>query len=164
MEIIPVKIIPINNNFNDNVNNNNLNNILNNNLNNNVNNISSNNINLGNNLRSKDDQFVQILSEIEYKKKMLLDKENKIKQITNQNEFLENIKNDYYNYHSYITKQKQDQLQALNALNQYVNDLTVSGNLSKHNMRDAKIEQKKIIQEIDSIKTKLDELVKNTQV
>ena len=161
MEIIPVKIIPINNNLNTlnanlnaNLNNNESINILNNNINN----------NLSNNLRSRDEQFVQILSEIEYKKKMLLDKEKKIKQITNQNDFLENIKNDYYNYHSYIKKQKQDQIQALNALNQYVNDLTVSGNLSKHNMHDAKIEQKKIIQEIDSIKTKLDDLIKNTQV
>jgi hypothetical protein len=121
MEIIPVKIIPINNNLN-------------------------------NNLKNRDAQFIQLLSEIEYKKQNLFDKQHKIKQLSSNNEFLENIKQDYFNYHSYITKQKQDQIDALNSLNQYIKKLTISENLSKHNISDAKLEQKKIIQEIDSIK------------
>lgn len=129
MEIIPVKIIPINNN-----------------------------------LKSKDEQFIQLLNEIEYKKKMLLDKQHKITHITKQNEFLEHIKEDYLNYHSYIKKQKEDQVYALNTLNQYITDLKKSGNLSKHNISDAKHEQKKILNEINSIKNNLDELIKKTYI
>jgi hypothetical protein len=131
MEIIPIKIIPIQNNLN-------------------------------HDLKNRDEQFIQLLGEIEYKKKMLLNKQHQIKQISSQNEFLENIKDDYFNYRNYITKQKQDQVEALNSLNHYVNELTISGKLSKNNISDAKLEQKKIIQEIDSIKKNLDELVKNT--
>ena len=118
--------------------------------------------NLNHDLKNRDEQFIQLLGEIEYKKKMLLDKQHKIKQISSQNEFLENIKDDYFNYYNFITKQKQDQVEALNSLNKYVNELTISGKLSKNNISDAKLEQKKIIQEIDSIKKNLDELVKNT--
>ena len=118
--------------------------------------------NLNHDLKNRDEQFIQLLGEIEYKKKMLLDKQHKITQISSQNDFLENIKDDYFNYYNFITKQKQDQVEALNSLNKYVNELTISGKLSKNNISDAKLEQKKIIQEIDSIKKNLDELVKNT--
>jgi hypothetical protein len=137
MEIIPVKIIPINNNLPN---------------------------NLNNNLKSKDEQFIQLLNEIEYKKKMLLDKQQKISQITKHNVFLEHIKEDYLNYNGYIKKQKEDQVYALNTLNQYITDLKKSGNLSKHNISDAKHEQKKILNEINSIKTNLDELIKKTHI
>ena len=112
-------------------------------------------------LASKDQRFLQLQQVIDLKRKMLLDKQIKYKKITKQNHFLEEIKNDYSNYSNYIMKQKQEQIQALEILNNYVRDLTISGNLSKQNVKDAKYEQKKIIKELKSIKHNLDEITNN---
>lgn len=112
-------------------------------------------------LASKDQQFIQLQQLIELKRKMLLDKQIKYKKISKQNHFLEEIKNDYSNYSNYIMKQKQEQIQALEILHNYVKDLTISGNLSKQNIKDAKYEQKKIIKELNSIKRNLDEVIQD---
>ena len=112
-------------------------------------------------LASKDQQFIQLQKLIEFKRKMLLDKQIKYKKISKQNHFLEEIKNDYSNYSNYIMKQKQEQIQALEILHNYVKDLTISGNLSKQNVKDARYEQKKIIKELKSIKHNLDDVIQN---
>ena len=112
-------------------------------------------------LASKDKKFIQLQQLIELKRKMLLDKQIKYKKISKQNHFLEEIKNDYSNYSNYIMKQKQEQIQALEILHNYVKDLTISGNLSKQNVKDAKYEQKKIIKELKSIKHNLDDVIQN---
>ena len=112
-------------------------------------------------LASKDKKFIQLQQLIELKRKMLLDKQIKYKKISKQNHFLEEIKNDYSNYSNYIMKQKQQQIQALEILHNYVKDLTISGNLSKQNVKDAKYEQKKIIKELKSIKHNLDDVIEN---
>jgi hypothetical protein len=93
---------------------------------------------------------------------MLLKKQKKLQRIAKQNAFLENIKNDYLKYNNYIVKQKQDQLVALQLLNNYIGDLSKSGQLSKHNMNDAKIEQKNIIKELNSIKKGLDKIMNDS--
>ena len=112
-------------------------------------------------LASKDQQFIQLQKLIEFKRKMLLDKQIKYKKISKQNHFLEEIKNDYSNYSNYIMKQKPEQIQALEILHNYVKDLTISGNLSKQNVKDARYEQKKIIKELKSIKHNLDDVIQN---
>jgi hypothetical protein len=115
------------------------------------------------NLATKDQQFIELQQLIELKRKMLLEKQKKYKKIIKQNHFLEEIKNDYSNYSNYIMKQKQEQIQALEILHNYVKDLTISGNLSKQNVKDARYEQKKIIKELKSIKHNLDEVVQNNE-
>jgi hypothetical protein len=112
-------------------------------------------------LASKDKQFIQLQQLIDLKRKMLLDKQIKYKKIVKQNHFLEEIKNDYSTYSNYIMKQKQEQIQALEILQNYVKDLSVSGKLSKQNVKDAKYEQKKIIKELKSLKYNLDEVIQN---
>jgi len=113
------------------------------------------------NLVSKDQQLIQLQQLIDLKRKMLLEKQIKYKKIVKQNHFLEEIKSDYSSYSNYIMKQKQEQIQALEILQNYVRDLSVSGKLSKQNVKDAKYEQKKIIKELKSIKNNLDEVVQN---
>lgn len=94
-------------------------------------------------LENRDNQLLQIENLIDWKRKMLLDKQKKFKNITKQNEFLSEVKQDYSKYYGYIVKQKQDQMSALNLLNNYIKDLTDSGKLSKNNIDDAKNEQRK---------------------
>jgi hypothetical protein len=111
-------------------------------------------------LENRDNQLLQIENLIDAKRKMLMDKQKKFKNITKQNEFLSEVKQDYSKYYGYIVKQKQDQMSALSMLNTYIKDLTVSGNLSKNNIDDAKNEQQKILTEINSIKNGIDDIIK----
>ena len=113
-------------------------------------------------LANKDNQLLQIEKLIDAKKKMLMDKQKKFKNITSQNEFLSEVKEDYNKYYDYIVEQKQEQMSALNVLNSYIKDLTISGKLSKNNINDAKNEQKKILTEIHLIKKSIDDIIKDT--
>jgi DNA repair exonuclease SbcCD ATPase subunit len=110
-------------------------------------------------LENRDNQLLQIENLIDAKRKMLIDKQKKFKNITKQNEFLSEVKQDYRKYYGYIVKQKQDQMSALSLLNNYIKDLTVSGKLSKNNIHDAKNEQEKILTEINSIKKGIDDII-----
>ena len=115
------------------------------------------------NIMQRDEQFMQIQELIGAKRQMLLDKQKKLQVITKQNHFLDVIKNDYAQYYNYISQQKNDQIKALELLNGYINDLTVSGKLSKHNIDDAKYEKGKILHEVKSIKKGLDSIMNNTK-
>ena len=108
------------------------------------------------------DEYLQIQNIIESKRNMLVQKQKKLKKIAKQNAFLDAIRNDYLKYNAYIIKQKQDQVTALNLLNSYMHDLRQSGKLSKNNIQDAKIEQYKIVKELNSIKKGLDKIMKDT--
>lgn len=106
-----------------------------------------------------DNEFLQLQLVIEAKRNMLINKQKKIKQIAKQNEFLEQVKDNYLKYNNYIIKQKEDQVKALDLLNNYINDLTISGQLSKNNIKDAKHEQNKIKKELKTIQMGLDKLM-----
>ena len=115
-----------------------------------------------NELADKDEQLIHLENLIESKRRMLLEKQKKPRFVYKQNQFLGVVREDYDKYYSYIVKQKQDQMKALQLLNTYVDDLTRSGNLTKHNVADAKHEQRKIVSEMKSIQMNLDEIVSNT--
>jgi hypothetical protein len=115
-----------------------------------------------NNRNDQEDEYLQLQYVIEAKRNMLLKKQRKIQRIAKQNAFLEHIKNDYLNYNNYIVKQKQDQIKALQLLNNYLQDLHKSGQLSEHNIQDAKIEQQKIVKELKSIKHGLDKIMNDS--
>lgn len=116
-----------------------------------------------NELADKDEQLIHLENLIESKRRMLLEKQKKLRFVYKQNQFLGVVREDYDKYYSYIVKQKQDQMKALQLLNTYVDDLTRSGNLTKHNVADAKHEQRKIVSEMKSIQMNLDEIVSNTR-
>jgi len=114
-------------------------------------------------IKERDDRFIQLQQLIEAKEQMLINKQKKLCFITKQNKFLEEVKNDYQKYYIFIEQQKRDQIRALEALDEYIKDLTLSGRLTKHNIEDAKAEQLKILREVKSIKNGLDSIIRNTQ-
>jgi malate synthase len=111
------------------------------------------------NLAERDLYLSQIEDEINSKRKMLLSKRNKLEKIIKENEFLEGVKMDYEKYHNYIVKQKEEQIKALNILNQYFADLIVSGKLTEKDIYNTKNEQDEILGEMDQIKKDLDEII-----
>jgi len=113
-------------------------------------------------LLEKDEKFMHIQNMIDAKKRMLFEKQKKLRHISKQNCFLDGVKNDYVKYYSYIKEQKADQIKALELLGNYIDDLTKSGEISKQNVNDAKEEQRKIFNEIKLIKEGLDKLINDT--
>ena len=114
-------------------------------------------------LVERDNQFIQIQQLIDAKRDLLYKKQKKLKSIQKQNQFLGVIRDDYQKYNNYITQQKKDQIQALQIINKYINDLTESGELSKYNIEDAKVEQHKIMQEVNNIRSGLDDIMNDTE-
>lgn len=113
-------------------------------------------------LVERDNQFMQIQQLIDAKRDLLYKKQKNMKSIQKQNQFLGAIRDDYRKYNNYITEQKHDQIKALQIINSYINDLTETGKLSKYNIEDAKVEQDKIMQEVNSIRAGLDEIMDDT--
>ena len=113
-------------------------------------------------LTEKEQQFIQLQEVIEAKSRMLIDKQKKIRFISKNNDFLDDVRNDYATYYKYISQQKQDQIRALQLLHEYMNDLAITEKISKHNIEDAKVEQAKIMREINSIKKGLNSIIENT--
>jgi len=106
-----------------------------------------------------EDQFLHLQNVIKIKRNMLIQKQKKLKQLIKQNNFLKDVRNDYVSYNNYIVKQKEDQIIALQLLKKYIHDLTISGNLSENNLKDALYEQNKIKKELKSIKLGLDNIM-----
>jgi hypothetical protein len=120
--------------------------------------------NLENTIFKLDDEFSKIQELIYNKKQFLFNKQQNLYNISKNNEFLENIKEDYTKYYEYIIQQKNEQIKALQVLNEYVNDLTEFGKLTEFNIEDAKQEQEKIKKEIDDIKLNLDDIINKVKL
>jgi hypothetical protein len=93
------------------------------------------------------------------KRKMLLEKQKTLQQTAKENEYLEMVRNDYRKYYNHIVKQKEDQINAMNYLNQYIDEIIVNGKLTDVDLENAKMEQDELIQEMGNIKGKLDEII-----
>jgi hypothetical protein len=114
-------------------------------------------------IKENDERFIKIQELIEAKRNMLVQKQKKLRFISRQNLFLEVVKNDYENVYNYIVQQKRDQIRALEVLDEYINQLTSYGKLTKNNIDDAKEEQSKILKELNLIKHNLDSIINDTQ-
>lgn len=114
-------------------------------------------------IRENDQRFIQIQELIDAKRELLINKQKKLHFIAKQNKFLDDVKNDYEKFYGYISQQKRDQIRALQTLDEYIKDLTLSGKLTKHNIEDAKEEQSKILKEINLLKENLDSVINQTE-
>ena len=110
-------------------------------------------------LPSKDNQFQLLQEMIDVKRDSLIKKQKTLNFLSKENTFLNGIRDDYSKYNKHIVQQKEDQMAALKILNKYIQDLSVTGELSKQNIEDARSEQQKILEEIDTIKNNLNAIV-----
>ena len=110
-------------------------------------------------LAERDLYLVHIDTLMEEKRKMLLEKQKTLQQTAKENEYLEMVRNDYRKYYNHIVKQKEDQINAMNYLNQYIDVIIVDGKLTDTDLENAKMDQDELIQEMDNIKGKLDEII-----
>ena len=114
-------------------------------------------------LAERDLYLVHIDTLMDEKRKMLLEKQKTLQQTAKENEYLEMVRNDYRKYYNHIVKQKEDQINAMNYLKQYIDEIMVNGKLTDMDLENAKMEQDELIQEMDNIKGKLDEITEVQQ-
>jgi hypothetical protein len=110
-------------------------------------------------LAERDLYLVHIDTLMDEKRKMLLEKQKTLQQTAKENEYLEMVRNDYRKYYNHIVKQKEDQINAMNYLKQYIDEIIVDGKLTDVDLENAKMEQDELIQEMANIKGKLDEII-----
>lgn len=110
-------------------------------------------------LAERDNYLIQIEEQIRAKRKLLLDKRRVLKKTVKENRFLQNVKKDYDAYHQYIVKQKQDQIQSMNLLHHYIDDIMVSGKMTEKDIEQSRKEKQSILKEIDTIKHTLDKII-----
>jgi len=115
------------------------------------------------NLADRDNYLTQIENQIQAKRNLLLEKRKTLESTVGQNQFLEGVKNDYQRYHNYIIKQNQDQMRAMNILNQYLGNIMVSGRLTEKDINNTRNEQNNILKEMDKIKGDLDNIINSPQ-
>jgi hypothetical protein len=114
-------------------------------------------------LVERDLYLVHIDKLMEEKRKMLLEKQKTLQQTAKENEYLEMVRNDYRKYYNHIVKQKEDQINAMNYLKQYIDEIMVNGKLTDTDLENAKMEQDELIQEMSDIKSKMDEITQVQQ-
>ncbi len=110
-------------------------------------------------LAERDLYLVHIDTLVDEKRRMLLEKQKALQETAKENEYLEMVRNDYKKYYDYIAKQKEDQIRAMNYLNEYIKEIIVNGKLTDADLENAKMEQGELIQEMGQIKRTLDEIV-----
>jgi len=111
-------------------------------------------------LPQQDSYLVEIEKQIQSKRNFLLQRRRQLNDASRENTFLNAVKEDYQKYQSYIMKQKEEQIQSMQILDQYLNDLIISGKLTTHDISQTKNDQKEVILEINKIKGELDHLMK----
>ena len=110
-------------------------------------------------LGDRDTYIKQIEDQIKEKRQSLINQRGYLNRTIKENEYLEGVRNDYKKYNNYVVKQKEDQIKAMKILNQYIEDIKVSGKLTEHDIEETRKEQQEILNEIDTIKNSLDELI-----
>ena len=106
------------------------------------------------------DKVIQRLTEeIKKNKKGVLEQLGDLNKTNSDNKFLENVKYDYEKYRDHIVEEKTKQKEFMELLVEYIeNTLKKSNDTSEMNQR-ALLEQNKILQQINNIKTELDEII-----
>jgi len=116
-----------------------------------------NNLHTINHIQDGEIEAIELV--IKNKENYLSEKHKEISRTCNDNLFLNDVLKDYESYNYYIKKQREDQMIALQMLHQYLNDLVITGMVKDYDAKDAKVEQKKIINEIKIIKKSLNNLM-----
>lgn len=107
----------------------------------------------------RDLKLMQIDEAIREKRNLIIQKKNDIKKKALVNSYLDGVKEDYHKFYNYTVDQKKKEQQAMVLLNDYIADLVKTEKLMDHQMRQAKHDQKDIMNEIDKIKGEIDELI-----
>lgn len=110
------------------------------------------------NCAKRDIMINDINSEIALKKNELLKKRNYLKNLSTENEFLEDVVSDYNNHCNYIIKQKHEQSDALATLSDYLDNISENVDTTDNILNETKYDQKLLLNQINIIKKEIKNL------
>jgi len=110
-------------------------------------------------LAIRDIYIMQIEKEIEGKRMFIVNKKKELEQQNNDNEFLDEVRNNYGKYYNYILKEKQQQLKSMHMIEQYLADLVKTDMMLDHELKEVERDHEKTMQEIKKITTELDQII-----
>ena len=110
-------------------------------------------------LASRDLYLVRIENQIKEKQEFLQNKCHEIKQLEIDNEYLRSIRDDYQEYNNYVLSQKKQQVTVMQYLNNYLDNIVENSELTDEDINKARIDQRKIMNEIQYIKDSIDNLI-----
>jgi len=107
----------------------------------------------------RDQQLRCVKREMKNNQKFILHKLLKLEKTHRENQFLKTIYRDYQQYHRYIVEQKTKQQRQLEMLMNYLEKTMLEAGLSDMMVRQATHEQQRILNELDEVRSELNELV-----
>ena len=108
---------------------------------------------------AKRDKIIELLrSEISKTQDSVVTYLKEAKNVQNENEFLDSIKNDYKRYHKYILNEKEREHKQMEMLINYLDKVLEEANLSAEMANRARFQQNKILGEMEKVKKELDRL------
>jgi uncharacterized membrane protein len=113
-------------------------------------------------LATRDIYLKKIENQVMAKRRLLLYKQKELRKTAKQNQFLEEVQSDYARYYNFIIKQKESQIRSMNIIKQYLNDIVVSGKLTKEDIVEAQKEQASVLHEIDNVKVSINKIMRET--
>jgi hypothetical protein len=106
-----------------------------------------------------DERIQRLVQNIDEKKKYLMRKYHTTYKATAQNNFLEGVLGDYTKYRQVIVQQKENQIKALETINDHIQSVRSAANYSKKVGDSSDLEHQRILNEIRTIKTDLDRII-----
>jgi uncharacterized membrane protein len=113
-------------------------------------------------LATRDIYLKKIENQIMAKRRLLLYKQKELRKTAKHNQFLEEVQSDYATYYNFIIKQKESQIRSMNIIKQYLNDIVISGKLTKEDIVEAQKEQASVLHEIDNVKVSMNKIMRET--
>ena len=102
-------------------------------------------------LAKRDLYLSKIKEEIKKRDQFLLKKTAELAEKCKSNEYLEDVKNNYVSYSKGLNNEKQNQLEALNGIKKYLDNLIATKQVEGEHLRTAKHELADVLKEINRI-------------
>jgi hypothetical protein len=110
--------------------------------------------------REKDIKIEHLTQQIDARRNMLLSKQTALKMASQQNQFLNMVRDDYAKYYEVIAQQKHDQLEALKTIDKYVTDLKHSDDMTDRQIDEITKDQMRLIKEMRDIRGNINTLTR----
>jgi hypothetical protein len=110
-------------------------------------------------LGERDKLLKQIDQQIAAKQQLLIDTHLQLQKQRGENVFLTEVKDDYDKYFMFKKKQKEEQIMAMNVLNEYLKNIIENESLSEEDLLEAKRDESNILKSIQEIKAEMNKMM-----
>jgi chromosome segregation ATPase len=108
----------------------------------------------------KDVRIYKMKDMLRNKRKQMFDKEKEIRDIIEQNSFLETVVNDYENYNNIILDEKRKQKKALKVLSDHIREISKNIKNDEFKLNRVKMDQTALLKEIQNIRDEIEYVLK----